>query len=846
MKKTITTLLSIVLTISLNAQDFKLTPEGYFQNQGVDVMAFYDFYPEGHQGGVCVIMHGNRVATNGDIRFEATPGQWQPLPKQLGRTALGDTITAELMYPDSSRHLTGFNPMVYPDIQLKYSVSTKAVGDHIEVTVDLDRPIPEEFIGKVGFNLEFFPGSLFGKPWIMDNQTGIFPQHPNSPLLTTTPNLNHTGDFHIEGRPIINFERYTEHSHYNPIVADDIIAEPYAVGKVFVSRPDDPYNKLTIKSLTGDLKLYDGRMNHNNGWFVLRSEIASGATKEAVKWIISPNVVPNWIYKPVIQTSQVGYLTNQEKVAIIELDSKDTILPEAQIVRIDSVKEEIVKIVKPISWGKFLRYNYIKVDFSDITTPGLYQVRYADSVSSVIRIDDSIFERGVWQPVVEYFLPNQMCHIRVNEKYRVWHGACHLDDAKMARSENHIDGYDQKPGISKYAAGEDVPGVAIGGWHDAGDYDLRVENQIGESYILAMAYEQFRPEIDVTDIDFTNKVVEIHQADGKNDLLQQIENGALSVVAAYNALGRNYRGIICNQLRQYVLLGDASTMTDGVRGNDDDRWIYTEDNPRRDLSTAASLAGTARILKLHNDTLANRCLEIAIKLFDETVVPESPFSRMMGPAKLQPAVELYLSTKEAKYRDYIIDNQESIIKGVGRNGWYLASVAKLWENSKNKKEKAFAKAFREALVAYNETLKLTVSKTPYGVPYNPSIWGAGWDIQGFGCQHYFLVKNYPDIFDAAPVMNALNFVLGCHPGSNTASFASGVGAVSATTAYGTNRADWSYIPGGVISGTAMIRPDFPELLVFPYLWQQTEYVMGGGSSHFMFLVLAVNDLLKNS
>ena len=75
------------------------------------------------------------------------------------------------------------------------------------------------------------------------------------------------------------------------------------------------------------------------------------------------------------------------------------------------------------------------------------------------------------------------------------------------------------------------------------------------------------------------------------------------------------------------------------------------------------------------------------------------------------------------------------------------------------------------------------------------------------------------------------------------SFASGIGAVSATTAYGFNRADFSYIPGGVVSGTALIRPDYPELKEWPFLWQQTEYVMGGGSSRFMFLVLAVQELM---
>jgi hypothetical protein len=63
-------------------------------------------------------------------------------------------------------------------------------------------------------------------------------------------------------------------------------------------------------------------------------------------------------------------------------------------------------------------------------------------------------------------------------------------------------------------------------------------------------------------------------------------------------------------------------------------------------------------------------------------------------------------------------------------------------------------------------------------------------------------------------------------------------------AYGVNRGDWSYIPGGVVSGTAYIRPDFPELKEWPYFWQQSEYVMGGGGTNFMFLVLAAQDLLE--
>ena len=821
----------------LSAQTFQLLPDGYFKQGGVDVMAFSDFYPEGHQGGVCVIMNGQRIATNGDIRMEATPGQWQPVPKQLSRKVEGNRIITTLCYPDSSRHLTGFNPMVYPDYQFTYQVNVESQGKSIVVTVDLDKPVPDFLLGKVGFNLEFFPGWLFGKPWLMDNQSGIYPQQPNSPMLTTPANNQHIGDFFAGKGQKADIDHLNAIG-YSPYTADQLIAAPYAVGRIFTSRPDDPYSKLTIESLTEPLKLYDGRMNHNNGWFVLRSEIKAGATKGAVKWVITPNVVSDWQYSPVIQTSQIGYHPAQEKQAVIETDARENSLLQAQLIRIGAEGETVAKTIQPTVWGKFLRYRYLKADFSDVRQPGLYKIRYAKSESSVFRIAEDIYDRGVWQPVLEYFLPVQMCHMRVSEKYRVWHDACHMDDARMASVGNHIDGYDQRPGLSKYNAGDIVPGVNIGGWHDAGDFDLRIESQAGEAYILALAYEAFHPDIDVTAIDQQRHQVEIHEPDGKNDMLQQIENGALTVVRSYQALGRLYRGIICNNLRQYVLLGDASAMTDGQIGNDDDRWIFTEDNPMRALSAAAELAGASRVLKGYNDALSKECLDIATTVYQQTQV-----SGFMEGMKMQAAVELYLTTQQQQYLDFILDHQEMAIKGINRSGWYMARLVKQMETMKDSRAKKFATAFRAALPAYRAELEKQAAETPYGVPYRPSIWGAGWDIQGFGFQYYFLTSAYPDIFPKETVFNALNFILGCHPGSNNASFASGVGAKSATVAYGLNRADWSYIPGGVVSGTALIRPDFPELLEFPFLWQQVEYVLGGGSSHYMFLVLAAQQLL---
>ncbi len=830
---------------------------GYFRNNGIDVMAFDDIYPVGHQSGVSIIMHGSRIATNGDIRFEQTPGQWQPVPKQQERILdeAKNMITTKLGYPDYEAHLKGFNPMIYPDLEFNYEVSVTGQGNSVAVTVSLDQPIPEKYVGKLCFNMELFPGALFGKPWIMDGKQGIFPRQANGPTLSVPSNYSNAGEFRSKGLTA-NKKRLSGDNHgYNPIIADDIIAAPYAEGKRFTICPDDPYKRLTIESSGSSLKLYDGRMNHNNGWFVVSSEIPAGATKNAISWVIIPNVVEEWMYSPVVQVSQVGYHPKASKIAIVELDKRETVFEDAILYKITEKGEEPVRRLKGEKWGQFLRYNYLRFDFTDIEEESLYQICYGNSKSCIFRIASDIYDRGVWQPVLEYFLPIQMCHMRVNEKYRVWHGLCHNDDARMAPVNfNHFDGYVQGPStLTKYQPGEHVPGLNVGGWHDAGDFDLRVETQSEEIYILTLAYEAFHVDYDVTTIDQKTKVTEIHQPDGKNDILQQIEHGALSIISGYHSLGRLYRGIIAGDLRQYVLLGDAAAMTNGIPGDEDDRWVFTEDNPPRELLVAAHLAAASRSLKDFNDTLSQQALEIAVSLY-ETVdgtgntkdIDTGSFDELYQPdedargPKIQAAVELYLTTGEDKYKAFLLSETDFIVAHIENLGWIISrAIDKI-------NDETFTETIRGAMIVLKKRLDEQSKETPYGIPYRPYIWGAGWAIQRLGFEYYFLHQVFPDIFEPDLIFHALNFVLGCHPGSNTASFASGVGAKSATAAYGANRADWSYIPGGVVSGTALIRPDFPELLEFPFLWQQGEYIVGGGSSCYMFLVLAAKQLLQNN
>ncbi len=818
--------LSDLFISSSYAQDksdsnLRLNELEYLEMPGLNVMLAHDFYPEGHQGGVGIIQNGLRVATNGDLRLEPTPGQWQPVPKVGKRVIDRNTqeVSVRMSYPDPDKNRKGFNPVFYPDLNFSYNIRVLPEGKSFRIIVDLDKPLPDEWIGKVGFNFELFPGILFGKSYYMDHQMGIFPRQINGP-----------GYYDKEG---------------------EYQTTPMASGKKLVIAPETDLQRMVIENKNGDLlQLIDGRAKHNNGWFVVRSLIAKGATANAIVWLITPHAIANYKSEPVIQVSQVGYHPKQQKIAVIELDAKETNRYPIKLLRItDDGAQTTVLENTGKDWGKFLRFNYLQFDFTSVTEPGMYVVKYGNQTTHAFQINKDVFKRDVWQPTLEYFLPVQMCHMRINDRYKVWHGLCHMDDARMAPVDtNHFDGYLQGSStLTKYKSGETVPGLNIGGWHDAGDYDLRVESQSDEIYILSLAFELFNVKYDNTSVDQQTRVVEIHQPDKQPDILQQIEHGALSIVGGYQSMGRLYRGIIEPTLRQYVLLGDAAVMTDnqhfklpaslsatvppvGLAGSPDDRWVFTEENPGRELLVAAGLAASSRALKGYNDALSTQCLTVAEDLWNRTQEKDKL-------QRVKAAVELYITTKDKKYADFLVDNVALLVQKIERTGWVVGRTIPLINNAKYKTE------ITNAIRNYRKKIDEQEKKTPYGVPYEPNIWGAGWGIQSFGVEQYFLHTAFPEIFPNTYLLHAMNFVLGVHPGPNTSSFASGVGTRSLTVAYGVNRDEWSYIPGGVGSGTALIRPDFPELLEWPYLWQQTEYVMGGGASDFMFLVLAADHLM---
>ena len=92
----------------LMAADLHLNDLDYFETQGLSVLAYQNtFHPvfrDQKLGGVEIILHGERIATDGEIRLLPTPEQWDPVPTFTSRKhgSVPDQLIAYSGYPDLS------------------------------------------------------------------------------------------------------------------------------------------------------------------------------------------------------------------------------------------------------------------------------------------------------------------------------------------------------------------------------------------------------------------------------------------------------------------------------------------------------------------------------------------------------------------------------------------------------------------------------------------------------------------------------------------------------------------------------------------------------------------------
>lgn len=791
----------------------------YFENRGFNALVFSNWYnglfSDSKISGMEFIHHGVRTATNGDVRLSPTPEQWDPIPTFVKRNVNKEENTIEAF-------------LSYPDHDFSYRVKAEGKDQGILVTVNLDKPLPKSLEGKAGFNFEFLPSAYFGKPFIMDEKPGVFPLYPSGSM---------------------------------EMLFDRMEPKPFATGKILTLAPEDPERMARIEALSGELAVYDGRNQAQNGWYVVRSLIPSGVTGAVVEWFITPNTVPGWTRLPMIAYSQVGYHPAQAKTAVIELDKNDAAAKEAKLIRISSKGEDADAFIGEVKlWGGYLRYNYLTFDFTEVREPGLYAVEYDGQRTKPFSISTNVYSTA-WHPTSDIFFPVQMDHMFVNEAYRVWHGTSHLDDALQAPpNHEHFDLYAMGASTdTPFKPGEHIPGLNIGGWYDAGDYDIRTQTQYTAVLDLVQVWENFRPERDETTVNQQTRFVDIHKPDGKPDLLQQIEHGALGLIAQHRAVGHAIHGIVESSLSQYTHLGDASTKTDNLvynptldslesdgfsSGSFDDRWAFTTRSSALNYGSIAGLAAASRALRGYNDSLAEECLSVAENAWNEEQSHE-PFifyhgNTTGGPLdeeQMKAAIELLACAGDKKYADKIGELWPSVKTR-------LFTAVPLGVKAMPYMDKKFRKEMEALAKNYAAGLDRYLRENPFGVPISTTGWAGNGLVIRFALNNYILHNAFPGLIDPEHIFRGLNYIYGCHPGSNI-SFVSGVGMDSKKVAYGANRADYSFIAGGIVPGVLILSPDYPENKEdWPFLWGENEYVVNLGGSY-IYLVHAVNDLLNS-
>ena len=293
-------------------QNLKLNELEYFETQGVNVLVYSNLFSGGFNdeknSGIELIHHGVRTAQGGAIRLSNTPEQWDLVPS---------TPSRKVNIEDNSIEVA----LRYDDFDFDSRIVVTGKGKAVEISVYLDKPLPQELEGDAGFNLEFLPSQYWGKAYIMDGQPDRFPRYAVSNTITR-PN----------SEKIKQFKGYKTYDDRGTGRFVDPL--PLSTGRAMILAPDAPERTVKVTSQDADLMLFDGRMLAQNGWFVLRSILPPGKTGKVLTWTVEPNAIKDWIREPNIGFSQVGYLPSQPKEAIIELDKKDKIISSASVYQV--------------------------------------------------------------------------------------------------------------------------------------------------------------------------------------------------------------------------------------------------------------------------------------------------------------------------------------------------------------------------------------------------------------------------------------------------------------------------------------------------------------------------------
>ena len=790
--------------------------DGYLSSPGFDALLFNNTYAGDYgdlkAAGLELVQGGRRIATNGDISLLPTQKQWYANSASVlnSRVIGANSLSAALTIPGDSAG----------DAAVSYSVKTEPEPGGVKVSVTLDKPLPADLAGKAGFNLEFAPGEYIQKSYQVDSdgdgtydKFSIFQLSPSSPMQSAQ-------EARTADQPGYIKDYNSAKGSYQPL--------PLASGKKVTLAAEDDTDRVRVTSDSGNIEIYDGRNVASNGWFVLRTAFAPGATE--IVWHISSGLNPGWARQPNVAHNQAGYSPDLPKAAVIELDPNFTAPAQAYVDKLnaDGSFTEVFagSLGAAVPWKG---YNYRGFDFSPVKEPGMYAIRYAGTRTELFPIKPGALDK-IWQATLSGFLPIQMDHMTVREGYKIWVQDSHRDDALQAPLNVRLyDGWAMDSSSdSGYAANQHINGLNTGGWFDSGNFNLKTDDNMSALQELATAYNEFGIDYDTTYIDWNAKFTELHRNDGVPDIVQQTKQGALQILAQVENVGYVFPGLAVPTLWQNATSGDGSRLTDrrvydsslGVNeryglssGRADDRLAFAgKKDPAMQFKAAAALAAASAALSVYEPDLSGRCLKAAQNIWNSQasapIPSDSQAAKTFANAKWNAAVELLIAAGGAgdDYKAYLAAAAQTALAptadAFGDYGWKAARALKYMDA-------AFNQLFRTDLSAYLVNLNKELAANPFGVPSTDGLFGGNGEIIGMGVRMGILHKYMPDKVGMDYSLRVVNYILGTHM-YNSTSWVSDIGTKSLLLGYGSNRTDRYYIAGGVARGAADIAPDFME------------------------------------
>ena len=468
-----------------------------------------------------------------------------------------------------------------------------------------------------------------------------------------------------------------------------------------------------------------------------------------------------------IHINSVGFLPASRKLATIAGSSKEFHVENAKTQEVVFRGQATAPPNKSINKGKSNNKGLWIADFSKVRSSGDYRLIVpGNGTSSRFSISKGVYNAPFNTVMKAMYL--WRCGTAVSAKHaghHFHHKACH-----------HEDGFLDHVGSSKGKKKN-----AVGGWHDAGDYNKYTVNGAFTVGMMLHAWLQNKDRLELLDLGLPNSDASMP------DFLEEVKWEVDWLLKMQADDGRVYHKLSTEKFTGYIL----------PEQSEKPRFFC----PWGTAATAdfvAVMAMSSRSMRPYDAVYADQCLEAARRSYaflekhpedhrpDQSAFNTGRYDSPDADDRIWAAAELWETTGEEKY---LVDFENRIKAAHHAESLNTAMVATIWDwpslqnlgvftyllSTKSRRDPDLLRQAKEDLLASADSIVGTSRRHPYGRPLGTRYyWGCNGTVarQTMNLQIAYELTESPKY--RATALNALNYLFGRNPYGR--SFVTGVGA----------------------------------------------------------------------